>query len=214
MFEFAMTAFATLFVIVDPIGQVPIFMALTHRQSAGLRKQTAYRATVLAGMVMLGFALTGELFLRLLGITLPAFQIAGGILLLLVSIDMILARQSGIRSATEEETEEAEDRKDVAVFPIAIPLVAGPGAITSVILLTGRAGGDLLLIGLVLVLIVAVLGLCLVAFLSASRLMNILGVTGVNVVGRLAGIILAALAVQYIIDGIAAVLPKMLAGAS
>ncbi|HSR54957.1 MAG TPA: MarC family protein, partial [Alphaproteobacteria bacterium] len=82
MFEFAMTAFATLFVIVDPIGQVPIFMALTHRQTAAMRRQTAYRALVLAGMIMLGFALTGEFFLRLLGISLPAFRIAGGILLL------------------------------------------------------------------------------------------------------------------------------------
>jgi multiple antibiotic resistance protein len=212
MFEFAMTVFATLFVIVDPIGQVPIFMALTHRQAAGLRKQTAFRAIVLAGMIMLGFALTGEHFLRLLGITLPAFRIAGGILLLLVSIDMILARQSGIRSATEEETEEAEERKDVAVIPLAIPLIAGPGAITSVILLMGQAGSDLVLQGLVLVLIVVVLLICLTALLFASRLMGLLGVTGVNVVGRLAGIILAALAVQFLIDGIAAVMPRMLGG--
>ncbi|MDH3239292.1 MAG: MarC family protein [Alphaproteobacteria bacterium] len=212
MYEFAMTAFATLFVIVDPIGQVPIFMALTHRQSPSMRKQTAFRAIVLAGMIMLGFALTGEFFLRLLGISLPAFRIAGGILLLLVSIDMILARQSGIRSATEEETEEAEDRKDVAIIPLAIPLIAGPGAITSVILLMGQAQGNLVSSSLVLLLILVVLLICLIAFLFATRLMTLLGVTGVNVVGRLAGIVLAALAVQFLIDGIAAVIPKMMTG--
>lgn len=210
MFEFFMTAFTTLFVILDPIGQVPIFMALTHKQSVSLRRQTAFRAIVLAGIILVSFGLIGEVLLTFLGITLPAFRIAGGILLLLVSIDMIFARQSGIRSATEEETEEAEERKDVAVFPIAVPLLAGPGAITSVILLMGRATHDLALQAFVLALIVLVLLICLAALLFASRLMDILGLTGVNVVGRLAGVILAALAVQYVIDGVTTVAMNML----
>lgn len=212
MLEFAVTAFTTFFVIIDPIGQVPIFMALTSQQTSAVRRRTAARSVVLAGMILLIFAFVGDVLLRLLGITLPAFRIAGGILLLLVSIDMIFARQSGLRSTTEDEAAEAEDRADVAVFPIAVPLLAGPGAITSIILLTGRAEGDAGLQALVVVVMFFVLALCLAAFLFASRVMKLLGLTGVNVVGRISGIILAALAVQYVIDGVTEVFPRLVAG--
>lgn len=211
MIEFVITAFATFFVIIDPIGQVPIFMALTQRQSNAIRRRTAARSVVLAGMILLIFAIVGDVLLRLLGITLPAFRIAGGILLLLVSIDMIFARQSGLRSTTEDEAAEAEDRADVAVFPLAVPLLAGPGAITSIILLTGRAEGDAVLQGLVVVIMFLVLALCLASFLFASRVMSLLGLTGVNVVGRVSGVILAALAVQYVIDGATEIFPRFVA---
>jgi MarC family integral membrane protein len=128
-------------------------------------------------------------------------RIAGGLLLLLLSIDMVFARQSGIRSTTETETEEAAESADVAIFPLAVPLIAGPGAITSIILLMERAESDLILQAIVIALMLSVLGLCLAALLFAAPLMDRLGVTGINVIGRVFGIVLAALAVQYIIDG-------------
>jgi multiple antibiotic resistance protein len=202
MFEFATTVFITFLVIIDPVGVLPLFVALTHRQPSEQRRRTAIRSAIT--LVVLAFA--GHIVLRFLGIGLPAFRIAGGLLLLLLSVDMVFARQSGIRSTTAAETEEAEDSTDVAIFPLAIPLIAGPGAITSVILLMGRAQGDFILQTIVIALMLFVLGLCLVAFLFAIPLMDRLGVTGINVVGRVFGIVLAALAVQYVLDGVMEVL--------
>src|ERR1700681_4459279 len=126
MIEFAATVFITFLVIIDPIGMVPLFAALTQRQSKELRRRTATRSISVAAITLLVIALVGQIVLRFLGIGLPAFRIAGGLLLLLLSIDMVFARQSGIRSTTDAETEEAEDSSDVAIFPLAIPLVAGP----------------------------------------------------------------------------------------
>jgi multiple antibiotic resistance protein len=151
-------------------------------------------------------AVIGQIVLRFLGIGLPAFRMAGGLLLLLLSIDMVFARQSGIRSTTDAETEEAEDSTDVAVFPLAIPLIAGPGAMTSIILLMGQTKGDFILQTIVIALMLFVLGLCLLALLFAVRVMERLGVTGINVIGRVFGVVLAALAVQYILDGLTEVL--------
>src|ERR1700736_7040575 len=138
MFEFAATVFITFLVIIDPVGTVPLFAALTQRQSKELRRRTATRSISVAAITLLVIALVGQIVLGFLGIGLPAFRIAGGLLLLLLSIDMVFARQSGIRSTTAAETEEAEDSTDVAVFPLAVPLIAGPGAMTSIILLMGQ----------------------------------------------------------------------------
>ena len=182
---------------------MPLFAALTQRQSKELRRRTATRSISVAAITLLVIALVGQIVLRFLGIGLPAFRIAGGLLLLLLSIDMVFARQSGIRSTTAAETEEAEDSTDVAVFPLAVPLIAGPGAMTSIILLMGQTRGDFILQAIVVALMLSVLGLCLVAFLFAVRVIERLGVTGINVVGRVFGVVLAALAVQYIIDGVA-----------
>lgn len=204
MIDFVASAFVTLFVIIDPVGNAPIFLGLTHDQTREARRRTAFRAVTVAAVTLIAFALVGELFLRLLGITLPAVRIAGGALLFLLSIDMVFARQSGIRSMTDTETQEAEDRGDVAVFPLAVPLIAGPGAITSLLLLMGRAGDDLLLQAIIVLILLVVLGLCLLALLFAAGLVTVMGVTGVNVVGRVLGIVLATLAVQYILDGLAA----------
>ena len=201
MLEFAATVFVTFLVIIDPIGTLPLFVALTHRQRKDERRVTAIRSIVVAAVTLAVFAVAGQLLLRLLGITLPAFRIAGGILLLLLSIDMVFARKSGIRWTTAAETEEAEESIDVAVFPLAIPLIAGPGALTSVILLMGRAHGDLMLQAIVIGLMLLILGLCLLAFLFAVPLMDRLGVTGINVVDRVFGVVLAALAVQNVLDG-------------
>jgi multiple antibiotic resistance protein len=206
MFEFAATVFITFLVIIDPVGMLPLFVALTHRQTNEQRRRTAIRSIAAAAITLVVLALAGHIVLRFLGISLPAFRIAGGLLLLLLSVDMVFARQSGIRSMTAAETEEAEDSADVAIFPSAVPLIAGPGAITSIILLMGRAEGNFILQTIVIALMLFVLGLCLFAFLSAIPLLDRLGVTGINVVGRVFGIILAALAVQYVLDGVLEVL--------
>jgi multiple antibiotic resistance protein len=206
MIEFAGTVFVTFLVIIDPVGMLPLFVALTHRQPKERRRHTAIRSIAVAAITLVAMALVGHMVLRFLGIGLPAFRIAGGLLLLLLSIDMVFARQSGIRSTTAAEIEEAEGSTDVAIFPLAIPLIAGPGAMTSIILLMGRPDGDFILQTIVIALMLLVLGLCLVAFLFAVPLMERLGVTGINAVSRVFGIVLTALAVQYIIDGVTDVL--------
>jgi multiple antibiotic resistance protein len=154
--------------------------------------------------VLYVFAFIGEQLLTALGVTLAAFRIAGGVLLFLVAIDMVLARQSGLRSTTSSEDEEARKRHDVAVFPLAVPLIAGPGAIASVMLLMEEAEGSWLARGIVLGLLAAILLVGYVCLLVAGRIVGLLGVTGTNVVGRVLGIVLAALAVQFIIDGVRA----------
>jgi MarC family membrane protein len=206
MIEFAAAVFITFLVIIDPIGMVPLFAVLTQRRSKELRRRTAIRSISVAAITLLVIAVIGQIVLRFLGIGLPAFRMAGGLLLLLLSIDMVFARQSGIRSTTDAETEEAEDSTDVAVFPLAIPLIAGPGAMTSIILLMGQTKGDFILQTIVIALMLFVLALCLLALLFAVCVIGRLGVTGINVIGRVFGVVLAALAVQYIIDGLTEVL--------
>ena len=142
MSESLIAVFVTFFVVVDPIGVAPLFAALTPGNTAAERRRIALKGTVIAGGVLLFFALVGESFLNALGIGLPAFRIAGGILLLLLAIDMVMARPSGLRGTTPGEDQESGRRDDVSVFPLAIPLIAGPGAITSVVLLMGAAHGD------------------------------------------------------------------------
>jgi multiple antibiotic resistance protein len=202
MLEFAATTFVTLLVVVDPVAVLPIYIALTRNQTKERRRDTARRAIIVATSVLMVLALTGDSLLCLLGISLSAFRIAGGLLLFLLSIDMVLARQSGLRSATPAETEEAETAYDVAVFPIGIPLIAGPGTMTSVILLVSGASGDYLMQAVVVAMLLLVLALSLATFIFAAPLMDKLGVTGVNVIGRVFGIVVAALAVQYVIDGV------------
>jgi multiple antibiotic resistance protein len=159
--------------------------------------------------VLTAFALGGQYLLTVIGISLPALRIAGGILLLLLAVEMVFARHSGLRSTTEVEAREARVREDVAVFPLAVPLLAGPAAITSAILLMEDVRGDLILQGAVICGMLLVLGITYIMFLFASAVMTRIGVTGVNVIGRAFGIILAALAVQYIIDGARAAFPAL-----
>ncbi|MBK5960322.1 hypothetical protein CCR97_19265 [Rhodoplanes elegans] len=204
MLEFVITAFVTFFVVIDPLGILPIFMALTGKKSVGIRKQIAVRAIILASVILIAFAFAGDTVFRFLGISLPAFRIAGGLLLLLLSIDMILVRPSGLRTATKAEEDEAEESADIAVFPLAVPLIAGPGAMTSVLLIMGKAGSDFLIQLIAMSVLISVLLLCLLVFIFASRLMTVLGLTGVNVIGRVFGIVLAGLAIQYMLDGLAA----------
>lgn len=195
----------TLLVTVDPIGTAPMFAALTAQNTALERRRIALRGVAIAAGILLGFALAGEVLLGALGIELAAFRIAGGVLLLLLSIDMVMVRHSGLRTTTESEEEESGQRADVSVFPLAIPLIAGPGAMTSAVLLMSEAGGELARSAVVLGELLLVLLLTLGCFLGAGRLMRLLGITGVNVVTRVSGLLLAALAVQFVIDGVRAV---------
>ena len=203
MIEHAVAAFVTLFVVVDPIGVAPIFAALTARDAPAERRRQAHHGVLLAAAVLLVFALGGEFVLARLGISLPAFRIAGGLLLLLLAIDMVMARQSGLRATTPDEEAEGARKSDIAVFPLAIPLIAGPGALTSVMLLMGSASGDLIAQMTVIAVLLVVLAISWVCLLLALKLVRHLGVTGINVITRVLGLVVAALAVQFMIDGLA-----------
>ena len=202
MIETIATAFTTLFVIVDPIAVAPIFIGLTEGNSDAERRAMAIKAITIAAVTLVIFALVGEIFLKSLGVTLAAFRIAGGVLLFILAIEMVFAHQSGIRTTTSGEEQEAIKKKDVSVFPLGIPLIAGPGAMASVILLMGEHPVDVVRQGIIIAVLLAVLALSLAMLLVATRIVKYLGVTGVNVISRVFGIILGALAVQYILDGL------------
>ena len=195
--------FVTLLVIVDPVGTAAIFLGLTRRAAQAHRHRMAWRGTLIATLIILVFAFAGRLLLEMMGVSLAAFQIAGGLLLFLLAADMVIALHSGIRGTTGPEQEEAAHSPDVAVFPLAIPLLAGPGALTSITLLMGQAR-SLEDRAQVLAALVVVMALALVALLAASAVARLLGVTGANVVTRVLGIVLAALATQFVIDGVRA----------
>ncbi len=201
--EFAIAALVTLLVVVDPVGLAPGFLAVTEGLSEQHRRRVALRACVIAAAVLIGTALIGDWLLRELGITLPAFRIAGGLLLFAIAFEMVFGLRLPRETATAERAAE-EHVRHIAAFPLAIPLMAGPGAITATLLLSGQAGGRATWLAILFGVIVLVALACLIAFLAAQRLGRLLGITGNVVLSRLLGIILAALAVQYVIDGIRA----------
>lgn len=207
MIEFALSAFVTLFVVLDPPGMTPMFAALTERDTAAQRRHMAIRGTLVAGAILTVFAFIGEWFLRMLGVSIDAFRIAGGLLLFFVAVDMLFAHKSPLRATTESETEEAVQRADISIFPLAIPLIAGPGAMTTVVLLMQKAGSAFLPNLIVIAILLVVLALLMLALMFTSRVIRILGVTGTNVITRVLGLILGALAVQYVLDGVRAVFP-------
>lgn len=195
--SFLITAFATLFVVIDPPGLVPLFIALTRGMAPDQRRAMARRACLIAAFLLLIFGLAGEGILSFVGISMPAFRIAGGILLFLTALDMLFERRTQRR-----EGQQAEPDHDPSVFPLATPLIAGPGAIATMILLVGQAGpdwtGTLWVLGLMVVMMVVTF-----AFLLASPpLERMLGRTGTIVITRLLGMLLAALSVQFVIDGV------------
>lgn len=193
---FYITAFVTLFVIIDPIGLVPLFVALTQGMSAAARRAIGLRAVIVAAILLTIFAYAGEAVLGFVGISMPAFRIAGGILLFLTALDMLFDRRAKRR---EDQTD--EDRPDPSVFPLAIPLIAGPGAIASMILLAGQQPG-LAGLGMVIGVMLVVLTLVMLLFLTANLFERALGRVGINVVTRLLGMLLAALSVQFVLDGL------------
>jgi multiple antibiotic resistance protein len=202
MLETAGLALTTLFATIGPIGVSAMFAALTASENSEARRSMAIRGTLVAAGILLGFALIGEHLLAGLGISLAALRISGGILLLLIGIEKVFARSASGTSTTKEEEREAETKQDISVFPLATPLLAGPGSMGAIILLMANAEGDLtsqlIVVGSLLTILLLTLG----ALLSASKLQKYLGVTGMHVVGRIMGVLLSALAVQFILDGI------------
>jgi multiple antibiotic resistance protein len=199
--DYLISTLVTLLVVVDPVGLAPIFLAVTHGLPAKTRRQVAWRASAIAGTILIGTALVGDWLLRQLGIGVPAFRIAGGLLLFLVASEMVLGVRIDRQSKQAEDALE-EHVRNIAAFPLAIPLMAGPGAITATLLLAGQASGQPVSLGILFGVIVAVMASCMVAYLLANRIAGLLGVTGNVVLSRLLGVILAALAVQYVIDGV------------
>jgi multiple antibiotic resistance protein len=201
--DYLVSALVTLLVVVDPIGLAPTFLAVTAGLPNKARRDVAIRACIIAGAILAGAALAGQWLFSTLGISLAAFRIAGGLMLFSIATEMVF----GVRIRHEGETAEQaleEQVSNIAAFPLAIPLMAGPGAITATVLLAGQAGGNLVLLGALLGVVALVCAACLVVFLFAGRIARLLGVTGTVVLSRLLGVVLAALAVQYVVDGIRA----------
>jgi multiple antibiotic resistance protein len=203
--DFLISAFVTLVIVLDPIGLAPTFVAITHGMPRSARRHVAIRAALIAAGVLAGSALIGDKLLATVGISLHAFRIAGGLLLFSIASEMVFGVRIQRQFATAEQALE-ERVRNIAAFPLAIPLMAGPGAITAMVLLSGRAVGQPDLLAGLIGVAVLVVALCLLTFLAASRIEKILGITGNVVLSRLLGVLLAALAVQFVVDGVRAVL--------
>jgi len=197
-----LSALVMLFVTIGPIETAAVFTGVTSGLHRPDRRSLAVRATLIAGVVLLAFALAGSAVLELLHVSLPAFRVAGGILLLLQSIHLTFS-SPGLSSLSESERQEAREPGDIAVFPLAFPLIAGPGALSAVVLLMGRTRDPSEAL-----LVLLMLALCLIAtlaaMLAAEQLVDRLGKTGADVVSRISGVLLAALAVQFVFDGLSA----------
>jgi multiple antibiotic resistance protein len=201
MVELFLSAFVTLFVVIDPPGCAPIYAGLTTGASPAQKRAMALRACLIAGVILLIFALFGQQLLGALHIELDAFRIAGGIMLFLIALDMVFEKRTERREARAEKVRETPEIEDVSVFPMAMPMLAGPGAIASVMLLQSTADGwDETLV--VLAALLAVLVLTLLALWAASPLMKLVGARVEAVITRLLGVLLAALAAQYVLDGL------------
>ena len=193
-----LTAFVTLFVVIDPVGLAPVFIALTPGMTAAQRRRIGARALAIAAVLMLLFGLAGEAILTTIGISISAFRIAGGLLLFLTALDMLFERRTQRR---EHQGDGDSPDHDPSVFPLAMPLLAGPGALATMILLMGEAPGvgHMLMVNLMMLIVLAI---AMVLFIVATPLAHALGRTGVMVVTRLLGMLLAALSVQFVIDGL------------
>lgn len=212
LLSFTLSTLTTLLLVVDAPAAVPLLISITRTDSAESRRRTARRAAVAAGIVLASFGALGGALFRVLGISLGAFRIAGGLLLFLLAIDMLRAQQSRQRTSPEEEAEGVE-RPDASIFPLAIPMLAGPGATSTVMVLVSRAESAsqyVIVFGAIgLTMAITYLLLC-----SADLLQRRLGQTGTNVLQRVMGLILAATAVQFVVEGIAALLPTIVGGRS
>ena len=205
MTELFVSAFVTFFVIIDPPGCAPIFASLTHGTSAAHQRNMAVRSVLIASAILLFFALLGEELLGHLGVSLHAFKIAGGIMLFLIALEMVFEKRQERRSNRAEDVKKDGEAEDISVFPMGIPMIAGPGSIAAVMLLMARNEG-IAATGVVLGALAANLVLVFVALLAAGPLMRLVGPKIEGMVTRLLGVILAALAVQFVLDGIEATL--------
>jgi multiple antibiotic resistance protein len=193
--------FIVFVVVVEPISLIPVFAALTEGGSERYKRKMAFKASIISLGICVLFALVGAKFLEIMGIALSSFRLAGGTLLFLISLEMVFARESGTRT-TAPEQEECAKRADVSVFPLAFPFIAGPGALATILLMAGEVWGNPMLFAGFLAVVFLVLAICWLVMLATPKLMRVLGVTGANVINRLSGVVLAALAVQFIVDGI------------
>lgn len=205
LFETFGMAFVAVFVIVDPFAVVPVYLAMTQNETPASRVATRRKATMLAFFILSVFALTGMGVFNIFGITLPAFQIAGGILLLFLGLNQLNARRTRVR---EEEQKEGMEKEDIWVFPLGMPLLAGPGAISTVVLLASKSKSYLDLIALIAAIFAALL-LSLITLRAAPVLFRVLGRTGINLLTRIMGIILTANSVQFILNGVTGYLKQM-----
>ncbi|MCA1825448.1 MAG: MarC family protein [Myxococcales bacterium] len=205
---FSLLSLSAIFFVVDPMGVIPVFIAITQHDSPEKRRSMAMRASLAAFFILSTFAVAGTLIFRVFGVTLGAFKVAGGVLLLLTSIEMLKAQPQRTRTTPEEQQEGAE-KEDVAIFPLAIPLLAGPGSIATVTALMGRAGRILFAVPVILSIAVT----CAASYLmliAAERIQGLLGVTGLNVMNRVIGLIIGAIAVQFMFDGLKDTFPGLL----
>jgi len=203
MFEQSLKFFVVFFVVVDPVSLIPLFTGLTAGASMSYKRRMALKAVTISAAILLVFALGGAAFLQLMGISLEAFRIFGGLLLFLLALEMVFARESGTRTSSDEAAE-SRRRADISVFPLAFPFIAGPGALATILLWFGRIqlpaqaalfAGFIAAAALVLAIVVALLWV-------AEPLMRVIGITGANVASRILGVILGALAVQFVLDGL------------
>jgi multiple antibiotic resistance protein len=206
----SLVALSAIFVVVDPLAAIPFFLAMTSDQSPEQRRETARRAAIGAWLILTAFGLLGALLFRLLGISIPAFKLAGGVLLLLIAIDMIRTAPSAAR-ITPPEVEAGVEKDDVAIVPLAMPLLAGPGSIATVIVLMGRVQPKQWWNGLPVLVAIALVAFATYLTLSAAnRVERVLSRTGMNILERVAGMLLAAIALQFMIDGAGEAFPGLL----
>lgn len=203
MLEQVVKFFIVFFVVVEPVSLLPLFVSLTEGANEAYRRRMARKAVILSGAILFLFALFGAKFIEAMGISLEAFRIFGGLLLFLIALEMVFARESGTRTSSREAAENRQ-RADISVFPLAFPFIAGPGALATILLWFGPvsiarapAHWAVLFSGVLAVLVIA-----WVCMRAAGPLMKLIGVTGANVSSRLLGVILGALAVQFVIDGL------------
>jgi len=202
MYEQIFKTFILFFVVIEPVSMVPLFGAMTRGGEPGYRRRMAIKSIVISAGILIVFALLGDYLLQALRVSVNSFKIAGGLLLFMLSVDMVFARQSGLRSTTIREQDEARYREDISVFPMAFPLIAGPGMLATLLLVIVEARGNPVEFAIIMGVVVLVLLLTLVLLLATTPIMRVMGVTGANVISRLLGVVLAALAVQYVVDGV------------
>ncbi|MCT4657106.1 MAG: MarC family protein [Cohaesibacter sp.] len=203
--DLMLNAFITLFVTIDPLGLAPIFLAITSGASKNERLRIAFRSVITAAFILISFALIGQAILSVLGISLGAFRIAGGILLFVIAFEMVFEKRKERKSKSAQKALTDDEIHNIAVFPLAIPLISGPGAISAVLLLSSKSA-DWVEQGSVLFIIFVVLALVLLMFSLASPVEKLLGSNGRNILTRLLGVLLAALSIQFIVDGVKSIM--------
>ncbi len=201
MVRFSVLAFSSIFFLVDPFAALPTFLAVTAGIDKSRRRLIARKASLTAFVLLTAFALAGQLIFRIFGITLPAFEIAGGIILLLIGLDMLNARRSPTQE-TEPDAEAAALKEDAGIVPLGIPMLAGPGSITSVMVLVGQAQGQWSLIAAILGAIAITAFTCYLVLGNSDRVASALGDTGIRILVRIMGLLLVSLAVQYFVNGL------------